>query len=81
MNKYLLAKGIIQFVPRGVVPSRVITAPEPCEAIYSMISEADRLAQFAHSRDFHARRAAECSAPDMDYDEDLSEGFLLKYGS
>lgn len=80
MNKYLLTKGIIQFVPRGTVPSRVITAPEPCEPIYSMTSEAERLAQFEYSRDFHARRAAESSAPDMDYDTELAEGYELKYG-
>jgi hypothetical protein len=76
----LLAKGIIQFVPRGAVPSRVITAPEPCDPIYSMTSEAERLAQFEHSRYFHARRAAESGAPGVDYDQELSEGFELKYG-
>lgn len=79
MNKFLIARGIVQEVTR-CLPGATITAPPRERAVVSMITEQERLAQFEHSRDFHARRAAESSAPGMDYDEDLSEGFRLKYG-
>lgn len=51
-----LARSIIQHVPRGVAPSRTITAPEAGEPIYSMLTESERLAQFALSENVHERK-------------------------
>ena len=43
-----LARALIQKCPRGVAPSRVITAPEPGMRA-NLLSETDRLAQFRAS--------------------------------
>lgn len=48
-----LYRAVIQKCPRGVTPSRTITAPEPCERA-SLLTEEERLATFERSRTFHA---------------------------
>ena len=50
MNNTRLEFAIIQRQRRGVMPSRTITAPHPCPAILTMLSESERLAQFELSR-------------------------------
>lgn len=52
-----LCPSIIQRVT-GRVPSRTITAPEPCAPVRSMLSEDERRAQFAHSEAFHRKNSA-----------------------
>jgi hypothetical protein len=79
MNRFLCARGILQNVT-GRLPGPTITAPLRERAIVSMLTEDERMAQFEHSREFHARRYAQEQAPDSDYNNDLAEGFAQKYG-
>lgn len=51
-----LCPSIIQRVTGGV-PSRTITAPDTLETIRTMLSEAERQAQFAYSENCHKRGA------------------------
>lgn len=51
-----LCPSIIQRVT-GSIPSRTITAPEPVAPIHSMLSEAERQAQFRYSENCHKRGA------------------------
>jgi hypothetical protein len=49
-NPHLL-RALIQRVPRGVRPSRTITAPEPDHGeVHTVLSEDERMAQFERSR-------------------------------
>lgn len=59
-----LFRAVIQRTYRGVTPPRVITAPEPCERA-SLITEAERLATFERSRNFHAASPVPATHPPM----------------
>lgn len=62
-NPHLL-RAMIQRTYRGVTPPRTITAPHPCE-VKTLLSEADRLATFEHSRNFHAASPVPATHPPM----------------
>jgi hypothetical protein len=60
-NPHLL-RACVQRTYRGVTPPRTITAPEPCQRA-DLITEAERLAQFERSRNFHASPASAGDPP------------------
>lgn len=57
-----LLRAVVQRTYRGVTPPRTITAPEPCQRA-DLITEAERLAQFERSRNFHASSLGDLSLP------------------
>lgn len=57
-----LLRAVVQRTFRGVTPPRTITAPEPCVRA-DLITERERLAQFEHSRNFHASSVASATPP------------------
>jgi len=57
-----LLRAVVQRTYRGVTPPRTITAPEPCQRA-DLITEAERLAQFERSRNFHAGSPGSLSLP------------------
>jgi hypothetical protein len=48
VNNPHLLRALVQRIPRGVTPSRTITAPDPCTRA-DLLSEEERLATFAQS--------------------------------
>ena len=55
MNKFLIARGIVQEVTR-CLPGQTITAPHRERPVVTMLSERERLDTFRMSQEVHQRK-------------------------